>query len=99
VDCISAAGSKSTAFGALVSIVKNTELFASAPSTLVLPAASLKLKAGESTTITFTLSEISTDFDTTDVVVTGGILTDFVLKANETGVCNIGVKGNAYCNF
>jgi hypothetical protein len=35
VDCISAAGSKSTAFGALVSIVKNTELFASAPSTLV----------------------------------------------------------------
>jgi hypothetical protein len=26
VDCISAAGSKSTAFGTLVSIIKNTEL-------------------------------------------------------------------------
>jgi hypothetical protein len=35
-----------------------------------------KLKTGESTTITFTLSEVSTDFDATDVVVTGGILTD-----------------------
>jgi hypothetical protein len=43
VDCISAAGSKSTAFGTLVSIIKNTELFASTPSTLVLPAASLNL--------------------------------------------------------
>jgi hypothetical protein len=29
--------------GTLVSIVKNTELFTSAPSTLVLPAASLNL--------------------------------------------------------
>jgi hypothetical protein len=60
--------------------------------------------------------------DATDIVVTGGVLTDFALKANETkiyiatftptnsatagtisicisGVCNIGVKGNAYCNF
>jgi hypothetical protein len=54
----------------LVSIVKNTELFTSAPSTLILPA----------------LSEVSTDFDATDVVVTGGILTDFALKANETKV-------------
>jgi hypothetical protein len=42
-----------------------------------------KLKVGESATITFTLSEVSADFDTTDIVVTGGILT----------------KGNAYCNF
>jgi hypothetical protein len=45
-----------------------------------------KFKTGESTTITFTLSEVSTDFDATDVVVTGGILTDFALKANETKV-------------
>jgi hypothetical protein len=43
VDCMSAAGSKSTAFGTLVSIIKNTELFASAPSPLILPAASLNL--------------------------------------------------------
>jgi hypothetical protein len=130
-----------TIVGTLVSIVKNTELFASAPSTLILPAAYeviatgfddstidktvngitydvythsdantsanaelwvqkgvttldakpltiaissnvSKLKAGESTTITFTLSEVSADFDATDIVVTGGILTDFVLKAN-----------------
>ncbi|VVH65554.1 hypothetical protein BSPLISOX_2323, partial [uncultured Gammaproteobacteria bacterium] len=45
-----------------------------------------KLKAGENATITFILSEISTDFDATDIVVTGGILTDFVLKANETKI-------------
>ncbi|CAC9507708.1 hypothetical protein formerly called flagellar hook-length control protein FliK, partial [uncultured Gammaproteobacteria bacterium] len=45
-----------------------------------------KLKVGESTTITFTLSEVSADFDATDIVVTGGILTDFALKANETKV-------------
>ncbi|WP_202783967.1 Ig-like domain-containing protein, partial [Bathymodiolus thermophilus thioautotrophic gill symbiont] len=45
-----------------------------------------KLKAGENTTITFTLSEVSADFDATDIVVTGGILTDFALKANETKV-------------
>jgi hypothetical protein len=32
-----------------------------------------KLKVGESATITFTLSEVSADFDATDVVVTGGI--------------------------
>jgi hypothetical protein len=48
--------------------------------TIIISSDTDKLKAGESTTITFTLSEISTDFDTTDVVVTGGILTDFVLK-------------------
>jgi ribosome biogenesis SPOUT family RNA methylase Rps3 len=45
-----------------------------------------KLKAGENATITFILSEISTDFDATDIVVIGGILTDFVLKANETKI-------------
>jgi hypothetical protein len=39
-----------------------------------------QLKTGESTTITFTLSEVSTDFDATDVVVTGGILTDLLYK-------------------
>jgi hypothetical protein len=49
--------------------------------TIIISSDTDKLKAGESTTITFTLSEISTDFDTTDVVVIGGILTDFVLKA------------------
>jgi hypothetical protein len=48
-----------------------------------------KLKVGESATITFTLSEVSADFDTTDIVVTGGILTDFALKANETKIYNI----------
>jgi hypothetical protein len=42
-----------------------------------------KLKAGESTTITFTLSEVSADFDATDIVVIGGILTDFALKAHQ----------------
>jgi hypothetical protein len=62
--------------------------------TIIISSDTDKLKAGESTTITFTLSEISTDFDTTDVVVTGGILTDFVLKANETKVYTA-----TYCNF
>jgi hypothetical protein len=32
------------------------------------------------------LSEVSTDFDATDIVVIGGILTDFALKANETKI-------------
>ncbi|VVH66459.1 hypothetical protein BSPLISOX_2429, partial [uncultured Gammaproteobacteria bacterium] len=54
--------------------------------TIVISSDVDKLKAGESTTITFTLSEVSADFDATDIVVTGGILTDFVLKANETKI-------------
>jgi ribosome biogenesis SPOUT family RNA methylase Rps3 len=32
------------------------------------------------------LDLVSADFDATDIVVTGGILTDFVLKANETKI-------------
>ncbi|UTJ06117.1 Ig-like domain-containing protein [Arcobacter roscoffensis] len=35
------------------------------------------LKAGESATVTFTLSENSTDFAVADVVVSGGVLTNF----------------------
>ena len=35
------------------------------------------LKAGETATLTFTLSEVSTDFDATDIVVSGGTLSGF----------------------
>ena len=44
------------------------------------------LKAGETATITFTLSEVSTDFVASDVTVTGGALSGFALKSGETKV-------------
>jgi hypothetical protein len=45
-----------------------------------------KLKAGESVTITFTLSEASSDFTKDDVSVLGGVLSDIILKFGETKV-------------
>jgi hypothetical protein len=45
-----------------------------------------KLKAGESATITFTLSEASPDFTKDDVSVLGGVLSDIILKFGETKV-------------
>ncbi|WP_369178015.1 Ig-like domain-containing protein [Candidatus Thiodubiliella endoseptemdiera] len=44
------------------------------------------LKAGETAMITFTLSEVSTDFVAADVTVTGGVLSGFALKSSETKV-------------
>ncbi len=44
------------------------------------------LKAGETAMITFTLSEVSTDFVAADVTVTGGVLSGFALKSGETKV-------------
>ena len=44
------------------------------------------MKAGETATITFTLSEVSTDFAVGDVTATGGALSGFALKSGETKV-------------
>jgi hypothetical protein len=55
-----------------------------------------KLKAGENTTITFILSEISTDFDATDIVVTGGILTDFALFYLQREVVIVGAHVHCF---
>ena len=48
-----------------------------APPTIVLSADTTTLRAGEAATITFELSEDATDFDETDVTVTGGTLSGF----------------------
>ena len=45
--------------------------------TIALTASESNLIAGETTTITFTLSEASTDFVETDIVVVGGVLSGF----------------------
>ena len=45
--------------------------------TIILSSGVDTLKAGETDTITFTLSESSTDFDVSDITVNGGTLSDF----------------------
>ncbi len=47
------------------------------PPTIVITANKTALKAGDTALITFTLSEISTDFVLSDIVVTGGALSNF----------------------
>ena len=58
---------------------------------LIIPTISITsdvsaLKATETATITFTLSEVSTDFAVSDVAVSGGELSGFGLKSGETKV-------------
>ncbi|MFA6961388.1 MAG: Ig-like domain-containing protein [Opitutaceae bacterium] len=48
------------------------------PPTIEITSDVAMLKAGETATITFTLSEASTDFDASDVTVSGGTLSDFM---------------------
>ncbi|WP_165369967.1 Ig-like domain-containing protein, partial [Aliivibrio finisterrensis] len=47
------------------------------PPTVAISAASTSLIAGETTTVTITLSESATDFAKSDLTVTGGTLSDF----------------------
>ena len=56
------------------------------PPTIAIASDKSSLKAGETATITFTLSEVSTDFAVGDVTVTGGALSGFALKSGETKV-------------
>ena len=54
--------------------------------TIAITSDKSSLKAGETATITFTLSEVSSDFAVGDVTVTGGALSGFALKSGETKV-------------
>ena len=56
------------------------------PPTIAIASDKSSLKAGETATITFTLSEVSTDFAVGDVTATGGALSGFALKSGETKV-------------
>ena len=56
------------------------------PPTIAIASDKSGLKAGETATITFTLSEVSTDFAVGDVTATGGALSGFALKSGETKV-------------
>jgi subtilisin family serine protease len=47
------------------------------PPTVAIATSQAKLKAGDTTLLTFTLSEASADFTADDVAVTGGTLSDF----------------------
>ncbi|AWI52816.1 hypothetical protein DEH84_04820 [Aquabacterium olei] len=47
------------------------------PPTIAVSSDKTALKAGETATVTFTLSEAATDFNVDDLIVTGGTLSDF----------------------
>lgn len=64
-------GNLSTASPAYVVTVDTT------PPTIAISSNATALKAGETASITFTLSEASTDFTSTDVTATGGTLSNF----------------------
>lgn len=67
-----AAGNNNTAATQLT-IAVDTQL-----PTVSISSDNNSLKAGETATLTFTLSEVSTDFAAGDITVTGGILSDFL---------------------
>ena len=52
------------------------------PPTVVITSNDSNLKAGETASLTFTLSEASSDFDSSDVVATGGTLSSFSGSGN-----------------
>ena len=54
--------------------------------TIAITSDESSLKGGETATITFTLSEASTDFAVEDVTVAGGALSNFALKPDETKI-------------
>jgi hypothetical protein len=54
--------------------------------TIAITSNTSALKVGEVAIITFTLSEVSTDFIQNDVIVIGGSLSNFALKTGETRV-------------
>lgn len=56
------------------SFVRNVDLD---PPTIEIAAASGSLNSGQSTTVTFTLSEASTDFDASDIIAMGGSVSAF----------------------
>jgi hypothetical protein len=67
-------------------IQKGITILDAKPPTIAISSNVSKLKAGESVTITFTLSEASSDFTKDDVSVLGGVLSDIILKFGETKV-------------
>eukprot|EP01034_Spumella_vulgaris_P028855 gene28856-biopygen24733 len=54
-----------------------------APPTIAITSDKSILKAADTATITFTLSEISTNFDASDIAVTGGTLSGFAQSASN----------------
>ena len=85
VDTQTGSGSVSVASGAFTDAAGNSNTASSATAitydtqapTVSITASSNSLKAGETSTLTFTLSEASTDFVVTDVLASGGTLSSF----------------------
>uniref|UniRef100_UPI003916DECD Ig-like domain-containing protein n=2 Tax=Acinetobacter TaxID=469 RepID=UPI003916DECD len=65
------------------------------PPTLAISASDLNLAAGESTTVTFTFSEVVTGFDATDVAVAGGTLTGLTTTDGVTWTATFTQDGSA----
>ena len=78
--------------------------------TIALSAINTKLKAGESILVSFSLSELSTTFTTSDITVTGGTITSltgsgtsysatFTLATNSTSNGSVFVPNNAFSDI
>ena len=67
-------------------LIFDTTLADTTTPTIAITSDKVNLQPGEAATITFTLSEGSTDFTAEDITVTGGTLTDFIQSDNDPKV-------------
>lgn len=93
----------------LTNVTRIADIFAAPGPSIDYAAGSSTLYSGQSTTITFTLTESASNFTSSDVTVTGGTLSDFTgsgstytatftPNANFRGTAQISVTNGAFTN-